>query len=247
MEDGSKNLYDWIFAEDTFDIMTLLLSVIQSEYVFEELVKIAKGTYLSGKYSIPDDCDHILAEHFYVYLMSAYHLKMLSPEEFEKAYADPAFVNQFLHSVSLWMKKSDFVFDEWIPPCWEYIKNHYDKDKIGEYAATLLHSIEDVNSPTEAILDLYLEVASRCSPKSFFHLDYESILAFFEINAEKTNQLIYSMLELDTYVEDEKLGVIIRKYKELGLTREARTLLNMLTSKGELSTIECESMAKLLE
>ena len=104
-----------------------------------------------------------------------------------------------------------------------------------------------MNSPTEAILDLYLEVASRCSPKSFFHLDYESILAFFEINAEKTNQLIYSMLELDTYVEDEKLGVIIRKYKELGLTREARTLLNMLTSKGRLSTIECESMAKLLE
>jgi hypothetical protein len=172
---------------------------------------------------------------------------MLSPEEFENAYADPAFVNQFLHSVSLWMKKPDFVFDEWIPPCWEHIKNHYDNDKIGEYAATLLHSIEDVNSPTEAILDLYLEVASRCSPKSFFHLDYESILAFFEINAEKTNQLIYSMLELDTYVEDEKLGVIIRKYKELGLTREARTLLNMLTSKGELSTIECESMAKLLE
>lgn len=247
MEDGSKNLYDWIFAEDTFDIMTLLLSVIQSEYVFAELVKLAKGTYLSGKCSIPDDCDHNLAEHFYVYLMSAYHLKMLSPEEIEKAYAHPAFVNQFLHSVSLWMKKPDFVFDEWIPPCWEYIKNHYDNDKIGEYAATLLHSIEDVNSPTEAILDLYLEVASRCSPKSFFHLDYESVLAFFNINAEKTNQLIYSMLELDTYIEDETLRVIISKYKEIGLEREARALLNMLTKKGGLSVAEKENMAKLLE
>ena len=247
MEDGSKKLFDWIFAENAFDIMTLLLSVVHSEYVFEELVKIAKRTYLLGKHAIPDECDHYLAEHFYVYLMSAYHLKMLSSEEFEKAYADPAFVNQFLHSVSLWMKKPDFVFDEWIPPCWEYIKNHYDNDKIGEYATTLLHSIEDVSLPTEAILDLYLEVASRCSPKSFFHLDYESVLAFFNINAEKTNQLIYSMLEMDTYIEDEKLRVIISKYKELGLTREARTLLNMLTKKGELSVAEKENLAKLLE
>lgn len=110
-----------------------------------------------------------------------------------------------------------------------------------------LHSIEDVNSPTEAILDLYLEVASRCSPKSFFHLDYESVLAFFNINAEKTNQLIYSMLELDTYIEDETLRVIISKYKEIGLEREARDLLNMLTKKGGLSVAEKENMAKLLE
>ena len=247
MEDGSKKIFDYVFADNTFDITTLLLSVVHSEYVFEELVKVSKKFYLSGVYTIPKDCDRNLAEHFYIYLMSAYYLKMLSPEEFEKAYADPAFVNQFLHSVSLWMKKPEFNFEEWIPPCWEYIKQHYDNDKIGDFAITLLHSIDDLVSPSESVLDMYLEVVDCCSPQNFIYLDYERTLVFFDVNADKANRLIYSLLELDTYIKDEKLQVIISKYKEIGLEREARALLNMLTKKGELSTAEREHMAKLLE
>ena len=247
MENGSEKLFEKIFSEESFDITTLLLSVTQSEYVFEELIKVSKTFYLSGRYPIPEDSDRGLVERFYVYLMSAYYLKMLNYEDIEKAYADSAFMNQYLRSVSLWMKKTDFAFEQWLPRCWDYIKKHYDIVKIQNFAATLMHTIEDIITPTEDKLDLYLDVVSYCSPNEYIYLEHKGILPFFDVNAKKTVRLMRSIFECNTYIADESLQLIVRKYKEKNLEREACELLNMLATKGEISSAEKESIAKLLE
>ena len=171
---------------------------------------------------------------------------VLSQEEFEKAYKDIDFLKYFLRNIRIWSEKDDFQLSEWIIPCWEYIKTNFDDTLLAEFAENVLHTIEDVKVPTKDLLELYLEAAEKCNKRYCVYANIPKVLSFFEVDTAKAESLICKIFALDGYTKYEDIELVIAKYKEYGLTREASKLLIMLSECGEISNKTKESLAELL-
>lgn len=110
-----------------------------------------------------------------------------------------------------------------------------------------MRSADDIENPKEELLDKYIEATSKCSQKDYLSLNILKLLNFFNCNTEKTCNLISSVLPLQVYIDVNKLREIVNKYKELGLTGEAKKLLNLLLKNGKITNHTKEQLAKILE
>lgn len=244
---SALKIFNKIFDCEPFDMTALLLCCLNSNYVFREIIEKIKRYYLQDSHCIPAECDdNILPYQFYSYIISARYHNMLSAQDFENAFADSEFLSHYLHSLSTWAEKENFNFDSYLVPCWEYIKSHYSIEKATGFASLIMNSIDDITDPTETTLDMYIDITEKYLKKHSIHLDLEKILVFFDINKEKTSKLIESILTFLGVVDVKKIEIIISKYKELNLNREARSLLNMLSTNGIISNKQKECLAKML-
>ena len=144
-------------------------------------------------------------------------------------------------------EKEDFVLDDWLITCWRYIKANCDEKKQQKMGELLMHSLEYVVDPDESLLDMYLDVVSCFKAQTYLHLTITNCLKFFETNADKAKILILKIYELDANTSIEDLKSILSKFNDFGFGRDARTLLNMLTEKGEISNAQKEELARLLD
>ena len=240
-------IYNAIVNTKPFDITSLVLCTLNSSYLFKEIIEKIESTYLSASTTIPSECkDRILSDHFYSYIISARYESAISQDSFEKAYSDSDFVEYFLRSLSVWAQKEKFDAEKWLVPCWKHIKTNYPPEKCQESSHLMLCTIDDINIYTEPLLDMYLDIISLCSQKRTIHIEPIKLLPFLDVNKEKAHKMIQHILCYHGFIETKDLEVIICNYKEKELSREGSELLNMLTSNGEISNIEKERIAKLL-
>lgn len=245
--DSALKIFHKIFNYEPFDMTALILCCLNSNYIFKEIIEKIKLCYLQHSYSIPEECkDRILSDQFYSYVISSRYHNMLDSEDFEKAYADPEFVEYFLRCISIWAEKENFSFETYLIPCWAYIKSNYNTEKTKDFANLLMHSMDDMVLPTESILDMYLDIAENYLQPHSVHINHEKILLFFDLNKVKATRLIKTTLTHNGFIDIEKLKVILSKYKEYNLNRDASSLLNELSTNGIISNKDKENLAKIL-
>lgn len=245
--EGALIIFNAIFDYEPFDMTALLLCCLNSDYLFKEIIEKINRYYLQGSHRISKECnDNILSDQFYSYIISARYHNMLSAQNFEEAYADSEFLNHYLRCISAWAEKDNFDFDSYLIPCWTYVKSNYDSENIRNFASLLIDTIDEVRFPTEDLLDMYIDIAEKYLEKYSVHLDLEKVLIFFDINKEKASKLIESILTFLGVVDIEKVEILISKYKEFNLNREARSLLNMLSTNGMISNKQKEHLAEML-
>ncbi len=248
---GAKNferLFETLLGEKVFDIKALLFCILNSGYVFAELTELVERHYLNEIPFIPEDCQNsALQERLYSYIISARNYGQLSLPTFEKAYKDERFLEHFLRCISIWAERDDFVLDDWLIPCWRYIKNNCEVQKQQKLGELLMHSLEYIVDPTEALLDMYLDVVSCFGDRTHLYLTITNCLKFFETNATKAKEFILKIYALDGYFPVDHLKAILSKFNAFDFGRDARTLLNMLTEKGEISNAQKEELVKILE
>lgn len=236
-----------LLGESTFDMTTLMLCIFNSSYVFDELGIAIREKYLSGRCSIPKECeDRILKNRLFEFIIASCYYKKMTMQEFEKACDDIEFVDHFLHNISIWSKKEDFILENWLLPCWEKIKNKYG-DKKQQYAETLLHSIENVTILNEKLLDLYLEAISCCKCHAFVRVKAERVLDFCSVNVDKTLQLAQALIAINDFVDIDEVIAFTRKCIEVNRRDDARILLNRLSDEGRISLSKKEEIANLLK
>lgn len=245
---NNTRIIDTLLGDKDFDMASLLICILNSGYIFTELIESVKKHYLENECFIPAECrDGVLPERLYSYIISARYHKELSVFDFEKAYLDENFLEYHLRCISLWAEKEDFFLDDWLIPCWRYIKGNCDAKKQQKMGELIMHSLEYVVDPTEGLLDMYLDVANCFKEQTYLYLTITNCLKFFETNAEKAKKLILKICELDANTSIEDLKSILSKFNAFGFGRDARTLLNMLTEKGEISNAQKEELVKILE
>ena len=236
-----------LLGEGAFDMTTLMLCILNSNYVFDELVNAIRKYYLSGCCSIPKECEgRILKDRLFEFIIASCYYKKLTMKEFEKACDDTEFVNHFLHSISIWSKKEEFVLEEWLIPCWEKVKNKH-RDKKQQYAETLLHSIENALVPNEKLLDLYLDAVSCCERHAVMHVEMDSVLEFCSIDADKALKLAQALIEINDFVGNDEITLYTQKCVEVNRRDNARMLLNWLSDEGRISLSKKEEIAKILK
>lgn len=243
----AMKIFDAIVNKEPFDMTALVLCTLNSSYLFKEITEKIESTYLSASTYIPGECkDRILSDRFYSYVISARYEDSISQDSFEKAYSDSDFVEYFLRSLSMWAQKEKFDAEKWLIPCWKHIKTNYPPEKCQESSYLMLHSVDDINTYTEPLLNMYLDIVSLCSQKRSIHIKPIKLLPFLDVNKAKAHKLIQHILCHHGFIDTKDLEVIISNYKENELSREGSELLNMLTSNGEISNKEKERIAKLL-
>ena len=236
-----------LLGEGAFDMTTLMLCIFNSGYVFDELGISIRENYLSGRYSIPKECEsRIIKDRLFEFIIASCYYKKLTMEEFEIACDDAEFVSYFLHSISIWSKKEEFVIEDWLIPCWKKVKDRHG-DKKQEYAETLLHSIEDVLVPNEKLLDLYLEVVMCCKRHAFVHVKIEKVLDFCNVDVDKALELAKYLVEINDFVDNDELIVFTQKCVEVNRRDNARELLNWLSDEGRISLSKKEEIAGILK
>lgn len=184
---------------------------------------------------------------FYQYIVAAKCYNYFSSSDIQNAYGDGEFVEYLLRHISQWKNKREYDLDEWLDSCWHYIIQNYTGAQLQKYAELFLRSADDIENPKEELLDKYIEATSKCSQKDYLSLNILKLLNFFNCNTEKTCNLISSVLPLQVYIDVNKLREIVNKYKELGLTGEAKKLLNLLLKNGKITNHTKEQLAKILE
>lgn len=245
-EDSHQLIIDSIFDEEPFDMVALLFCILNSNHLFNELVEKVKSKYLSIGCVLSPNCkDHILLNRFHSFIIASRYYNLLTQEEFQKAFNDSSFLNHFIHSINAWAQKENFNLLEWVAPCWEYIKENCKDSQLQKFAEDILHSVDAVSTPTEGLLNLYLDVVEYCNKKACVYAKIPSILLFFTVNPQKTSNLLYKIFSLDGYTNRDDLQLVLLKYKEYHLEREGRPLLNMLSQRGEISNQDKEKLAEI--
>ena len=230
-----------------FDMTALLLCVYNSKYVFSELVEKIKVEYLYKDQLISFNYrEDSISNQFYSYIIAACYLKKLTFKEFSLAYKNEEFIKYFLENINRWADQEDFIAEEWLNPCWEYIKENLADIKIQQFAALMCRTIDMIRKPTEKIMDMYIEAIGKCGEDVYLYLNLSKLSVFFDRCALKARILVEAILRRKGYIDIKNLRIIISKYKENDMDREAKILLNMLTEKGEISTKEREDLAQLL-
>lgn len=244
-QDRDKAFTVALLSGTAFSMHSLLLCVLNSHYVFEELVDAVKENYLFGLRDIPDECkDGVLTNRLYEFIIAACQYEYLSQEDMKTAYADSKFVDYFLHSISTWSKKENFVLEDWLIPCWNCIKEN--NNEIQDYTELLLHSIGDVVNPTERLLDLYLEALEYCSNSSSIYVDFTKMLDFIDVNVEKGILLSEGVIKGNDFIDKDELLMFAKKCVEVERKESVRILLNWLSDEGRISLVVKEEIAKLL-
>ena len=244
-QDKDETFTEALLSREVFSMHSLLLCILNSHYVFEELVNAVKENYLSGLNDIPEECkDGILTNRLYEFIIASSQYEYLSQEDMKKAYAHPKFADYFLHSISVWSKKENFVLEDWLIPCWNCIKEN--NNEIQDYAELLLHSIGDVVNPTERLLDLYLEALEYCSNSSWIYVDFPKMLEFIDINVDKGLLLSEGVIKANSFIDKDELLMFAKKCVEVERQESVRILLNWLSYKGRISLATKEEIAKLL-
>lgn len=247
-KDKSFMITDELLKENVLDMSSLLLCTLNSQYVFEELVEAIKNNYLSGRYSIPEECkDGMLTDHFYDFIIASRHFNLLTKEDIVKAYIHPEFTEHLLRNFSTWNAKENFAIEEWLTSCWKYIKVNYDLLKQKQFAEMILHSIDDISEPTEVLLDLYIDVARHCNKSSSIYVQLSNVVVFFEVNKVKTFELISEIVEKVDFIDEDELEDIIKKCAEVGLGTKTRVLLNDLCDNGKISLNIRDELGKKLQ
>ena len=248
--DNTTRVFDAMFNTEPFDMTSLMLCIVNSRYLFKEIIEKIKIQYLYGSYLITEECkDGILPEHFYGYIISAFYNNGLSQLDFEKAYNDYEFLEYFLRSLSLWPEKEGFSLTAILPNCWNYIKSKYDGDELQNFAELTIHSAKDVVFPTEEILDLYIDVTNYLNKKHLYYGKIEKVLKFFDINPDKAFKFLKNFFVFDDFIHQDELCLMLKKYKEVGISdyrQEVYPFLNKLLKDGKINTKEIEELVKLV-
>ena len=236
-----------LLGESTFDMTTLMLCILNSSYVFDELGNAIRENYLSGRCSVPEECKgRIIKDRLFEFIIASCYYKKLTMREFEVACDDTEFVDHFLRSITLWSKKEDFVLEDWLIPCWEKVKNKFG-DKKQQYVEVLLHSIESVVVPSKKLLDLYLEAVACCERHAFVHVKIERVLEFCSVDVNKSLKLAQALIEINDFVGNDELIVFAQKCVEVNRKDNARMLLNWLSDQGRISLSKKEEIARILK
>ena len=249
--DDTTQIFNVMFESEPFDMASLMLCVVNSRYLFREVIAKIKTEYLSGDYSIPEECkDGILPDCFYAYIISARYENGLTQLEFELAYNDYNFLDYFLRSLSVWPEKEGFTLTEILPNCWTYIKAKYNSDDLQKLTELILHSADDVTIPTEALLDLYIDITTSCNKMNWFYINVEKVLKFFEVNPVKAFQFIKNFFMFDDFIHFDELELVLQKYKSFGLSdyrEDVYPFLNQLVIDGKINTSQREELAKIFD
>ena len=249
--DDTTQIFNVMFKDEPFDMTSLMLCVVNSRYLFKEIIEKIKIKYLSGEYSIPEECkDGILPDCFYAYIISARYENGLTQLEFELAYDDYNFLDYFLRSLSVWPEKEGFTLTEILPNCWAYIKAKYNSDDLQKLAELILHSADDVTIPTEALLDLYIDITTSCSKMNWFYIKVEKVLKFFEVNRIKAFQFTKNFFMFDDFIHFDELELVLQKYKSFGISgyrEDVYPFLNQLVIDGKINTSQREALAKIFD
>ena len=226
----------------------LALCTLNARRLFREVIDKIETEYLLGQTELPTECkDGTVSTLFYRYIIAARYENVLAIESFQKAYADHDFLEYFCRSLPMWVSKENFDAEEWIIPCWNYVKTSCAPDQCQKLAYLLLHSIDDVKPSTESLLDMYIDIASYCFNKHSLHIEPSKLTSIFDINKSKGHILLQKLPSLLIYIDVEELKQVICTYQKYSLQPEARELLNTLANNGEISNKQREQLATLLD
>lgn len=235
-----------LLSGEQFTMSTLMMCILNSKYVFDELAISIKDKYLDGHYPIPNECnDKNMTSRLYDFIIASCFYEKLAMTEFEKACNSSEFVDYFLHTISIWSKKEGFVMEDWLVPCWSKIKNIH-QDKLQDYACSLLYSINDIISPSERLLFLYSEAVLFCASHSFVHVKMSKVLEFCSINIDVALELAHSLIKVNDFVNEDQLIEFTNKCIELDRKDNVRVLLNELSDEGKLGLSKKDELAHLL-
>jgi hypothetical protein len=80
---NNTRIIDTLLCDNGFDMMSLLFCILNSGYIFTELIESVKKHYLDNECFIPTECkDGVLPDRLYSYIISARYHKYLEVEDF---------------------------------------------------------------------------------------------------------------------------------------------------------------------
>lgn len=250
-EKESNKISDVLLDEKTLDMTSLMFCVVNSNYIYEELIDKIKAMYISGKLSIPDECkDGIMSQQFYSYIIAARYHEKITQTDIESAFEDENFLQYYIKNLYNWLSKENTQPEEWIIPCWTYIKSCFGKETQQKHAKTLLETVDDIANPSEKVLDVYIELAQICKEKGeplYLYIKAQKLLYYFDINFDKAHEFIKLIIDIGYYISDEDLKILVEKYRDCDKKRKGKEMLNALTKKGTINNKTKEQLAKLLD
>jgi hypothetical protein len=245
--DNVKDIFEYIFDEERFEISSLLLCVNNCNYLFDELINLIREKYLnSGAIISRKFRYHILQDSFYCFIMSAYNHNKITKEEYVNAFKDEDFIDTLLTYLPNRIKKDGYDFNKWVVFSWEQIKIHCNIEQKSKYADQILFTLDDVVQPTEDSLDLYLDVIPHCVGEKYFS-SFKTLLPYFDINYKKANKLLNEIIHEYTYVGIKELEEIMPFYsKDESKIRDGKCFLKKLKVKGVIDSMTMEKYARIL-
>lgn len=236
--DKVDKIFDVFLNEEKFDLISLMLCVFNSRYLFDKLIVCIKREFLNKRryIKIQENVDEYLVDRFYSYIVSACFRNVIAFDEFSIMYDDELFLKRYFGIISMLYKEENFNFEEWILPFWNAVKANKNIENKSSYAEGILNTIDDNKKPNEKMLDLYLEVIDYAKEAIVFvHRGAKYVVQYFDINYEKTHKLVKKALLKYMFLGHEELDDIVAKYKSMDKKRECKALLNELNQKGNLS------------
>jgi len=243
-----NEIYEYIFDKSRFSMTSLLLCICNSNYLFDELINLIVEKYLNNEIILSKGLKyHILADRFYSYIMSAYNYEKLTLEDYTKSFKDSDFIDTLLMYLPYRIKEDCYDFNKWVIFSWNQIKLHCGTELINKYAEKMLYTLDEVKTPTEESLDLYLDVISYCKNEKYFS-GLESLLSYFKINYKKADKLINEIVDEYSNINLKNLDELMHFYSyDKYKVRAGKRLLNKLKSKGVINSIIAEKFSKKLD
>ena len=228
-----KEIFDYIFDDNHFELSSLLFSIYTSNYLFDELVDLVKNKYIGSEVQILKNVSFgHLSDSFYNFIMSAYFNELLTEEEYLNFFNDNNFIESLLSYLPTRIKKDGYDFNKWVLFTWEKIKQFCDTQHQSMYAEKILFILNEVDVFTNESLDLYIEIISCIAEKKHFY-DLESLKPYFSINFDKADKLMNDIIDKFSYVSLSKLEEVISVYSCNHQTiRKGKIILNKLKDRG---------------
>ena len=197
-------------------------------------MKLSKDTY-----------DTNMLFTFYNFIIGAFNNHKLSIDEFSKAFDDETFVEALLQQLPIKIKDNGYDPEKWLDISWSQIKIRLNTTET-VYANKVLALIDDIEHPTEKILDILLDAVSYCREDDYF-FDLIVLKKYFQINYEKANILLIGIIDKHKVIFVDKLEDLLVVYKKSSAKiKDGKIVIKKLLHKNIIDVISLENYAKIL-
>lgn len=237
VEEDSEKVFEVITnTQDGFDLIALQLCIANSRYILDEFVEKIIEEYLDKQQVLPKAANNnILARQFYSMIISAKFYDRIPEEKFLKGFTDKGFLEFYFHNLTFLSSKENFDLEQQVNIGWNYLKENSMHEECVKYAEYVLHTLEDVTTPTVGLLDIYLEAADKCQSFSAYSIKIEHIVGFFDVDTEKAHELTKFVVTKRLFWDEENLRKLFEKYKEKALNRKGKEIVILLQEQGIIS------------
>ena len=233
---------------DDFDITHLLLCIVSSNYLFDELIASIKTHYLPiSSTALSKHHNGVLSHQFYHFIVAAYFHQKISDAELTQAFSDEHFIHAYWEALSNWSKHEIFDSGKHIGVCWDAMICNFGQDYYVKHAPIIFDMLNYINTYTEKELEIFSLVAGQLPQHARHIKNPERLVAFFNVDKKKAKTLLESIMIDFHFWKDDEIAIVLQKYKDANLINEGRELITALSRAGIINLAQCTSFKKILE